>query len=49
MERLNAILQKYTASGDDTNDKLLGVSFVVLNKDGESWPLGQYITADAGQ
>ncbi|KAI3557392.1 beta-lactamase [Colletotrichum abscissum] len=31
---LDAVLAKYTASGQDTNDKLLGASFIVINKDG---------------
>ncbi|OHE94974.1 beta-lactamase [Colletotrichum orchidophilum] len=31
---LDAVLAKYTASGNDTNDKLLGASFIVVNKDG---------------
>lgn len=41
MEKLNDILQRHVASGDDTNNKLLGASFVVLNKDGESQDTAQ--------
>ncbi|KAJ0159880.1 Acyltransferase LovD [Colletotrichum tanaceti] len=31
---LDAILEKYTAAGDDTKDRVLGAAFVVVNKDG---------------
>ena len=34
MEKLNLILENAVAVGDDTKDKVLGVSFTVSNKDG---------------
>lgn len=34
MEKLNSILRAYTATDSDTTNKLLGASFVVINKDG---------------
>lgn len=36
MEKLNVILQRHVADGDDTANKLLGAAFVVVNAEGES-------------
>jgi hypothetical protein len=38
MDKLDAILQKYVAQGEDTSNKVLGASFVVTNKDGSHYP-----------
>lgn len=38
MDKLDAILQKYVAQGEDTSNKLLGAAFVVTNKDGSHYP-----------
>ncbi|KAM6529133.1 hypothetical protein FALCPG4_007282 [Fusarium falciforme] len=35
MQRLGEILARYTAMGDDTKGKLLGGSFIVVNKDSQ--------------
>lgn len=35
MEELNSILENYVASGTETKDKVLGVSFMVVNEKGE--------------
>lgn len=35
MEHLDTILENYAASGTDTKDKVLGVSFMVVNDKGE--------------
>jgi hypothetical protein len=32
--KLNSILQNHVATGEDTKGKLLGVSFLVVTKDG---------------
>jgi hypothetical protein len=34
MEKLDSILNKYVAEGEDTAGKLLGAAFIVCNKDG---------------
>lgn len=36
MSQLDAILEQFVAQGDDTRDKLLGASFVVSKKGGQS-------------
>lgn len=38
VDKLDAILQKYVAQGDDTSNKLLGAAFIVTNKDGSRHP-----------
>lgn len=35
MQRLGEILARYIAVGDDTKGKLLGGSFIAVNKDGQ--------------
>lgn len=35
MAELDSILESYAASGRDTKDKVLGVSFMVVNGKGE--------------
>lgn len=35
MAELDTILENYTASGTDTKNKVLGVSFMVVNEKGE--------------
>lgn len=35
MTELDKILENYAASGEDTKDKVLGVSFMVVNGKGE--------------
>lgn len=34
MDNINRILQEHVAQGDDTRNKLLGASFVVVNSQG---------------
>lgn len=34
MSELDSILESYAASGEDTKDKVLGVSFMVVNETG---------------
>lgn len=34
MDKLDAILKAHVAQGDETVDKVLGVSFAVVSKDG---------------
>ena len=36
LDKLDAILQAHVANGDDTTNKLLGASFAVVNKEGET-------------
>ncbi len=38
MEKLDEILKDYVAQGDVTKDKILGVTFIIQNKHGESSP-----------
>lgn len=35
MAELDSILEDHAASGEDTKDKVLGVSFMVVNENGE--------------
>lgn len=35
MEKLNAILEKHVAKGQDTKGKLLGAAFILTNKQGK--------------
>jgi hypothetical protein len=36
MDKLDTILKAHVARGEDTTDKLLGASFIVVNKDGQT-------------
>ena len=37
MEKIQQVLDSYSAKGEDTKDKILGASFIVLDKDGETF------------
>lgn len=39
MERISDILANYSASGENTVDKVLGAAAIVVNKDGEWFDL----------
>lgn len=46
MEKLDQILNSFVAVGVDTNDKVLGASFIVANKDGLRGPVFKPLEQD---